>query len=271
MTTSTLALRPRQPGPSANRVLQQVGPAAIGLIILLGIWALGGWSLKHDPNTVAFANFAPLPALVRLLAMLSDGSLWHAFLPSFTRIGFGLFWATALGIPTGILVGRNRYFRSATHLPFQLLRMISPLAWMPIAILLFPTWNSAIVFLITAASLWPVLFSTANGVRKLDPDWLKLAHNLGAGYWHLLTVVILPAIAQDILTGIRLALGVAWIVLVPAEYLGVTSGIGYAINDARDTLEYDRLAALVLAIGLIGLALDTALLFLIHRVQWRPS
>ena len=146
-------------------------------------------------------------------------------------------------MPLGILIGRSGIARQITNVPFQFLRMISPLSWMPIAILAFSTWEGAIVFLIAVAAVWPVLFSTAAGVRRIDPAWFKVARNLGANPFHLLTAVILPAIAQDILTGIRLALGVGWIVLVPAEYLGVKSGLGYAINDARDTLEYDRLAA----------------------------
>ena len=146
--------------------------------------------------------------------------------------------------------------------------MISPLAWMPIAVLAFATWDRAIVFLIGIAAVWPILFSTAAGMRRIDPAWIKVARNLGARPVHLLTAVILPAISQDILTGIRLALGVAWIVLVPAEYLGVKSGLGYAINDARDTLEYDRLAATVLIIGMIGFALDFALQKVIQQLSW---
>ncbi len=94
------------------------------------------------------------------------------------------------------------------------------------------------------------------GFRRIDPAWFKVARNLGARPWHMLLTIIMPAIAQDVLSGIRLAVGVAWIVLVPAEFLGVTSGLGYAINDARDTLEYDRLAATVVIIGFIGFALD---------------
>jgi NitT/TauT family transport system permease protein len=149
-----------------------------------------------------------------------------------------------------------------------LLRMISPLAWMPIAVLAFATWDSAIVFLIGIAAVWPITFATANGLRKVDPAWFRTARNLGARPSHMLFVIILPAIAGDVLTGIRLALGVAWIVLVPAEYLGVTSGLGYAINDARDTLEYDRLAATVVVIGAIGFALDLVCQRLIARASW---
>jgi hypothetical protein len=118
------------------------------------------------------------------------------------------------------------------------------------------------------AAIWPIVFATAAGVRRIDPAWLKVTRNLGASPVATLAAVILPAIAQDVFTGMRLALGVAWIVLVPAEYLGVTSGLGYAINDARDTLEYDRLAATVLVIGLIGFALDLILQQLIKRASW---
>ena len=177
-------------------------------------------------------------------------------MPSLGRIGAGLAWATAVGVPTGILIGRFRAAREASAVPFQFLRMISPLAWMPIAVMAFSTWNGAIIFLVGVAAVWPILFSTAHGFRRIDPAWFEVARNLGARPWHMLFTVVWPAIAQDSLTGIRLAVGVAWIVLVPAEFLGVTSGLGYAINDARDALEYDRLAATVLIIGFIGFVLD---------------
>lgn len=176
-----------------------------------------------------------------------------------------------LGAPLGLLVGSAPLAERILQPPFQLLRMISPLAWMPVAVLAFPSWDGAIVFLIAAAAIWPILFSTAAGVKRVDPVWLAMARNLGAGRLAALRAVIVPAVLQDILTGLRLALGVAWIVLVPAEYLGVTSGLGYAINDARDTLSYDRLAALVLLIGLIGYALDSVLGRLAARARWIPT
>jgi NitT/TauT family transport system permease protein len=248
--------------------IDRAAPPLAGIAVVVAIWAGAGWWLEHSPATSAFSGFAPWRAVSRLCAMLLDGSAFAAAAPSLGRVGGGLAIAVFIGVPIGVLVGHSALFRAMTHVPFQFLRMISPLAWMPISILAFSTWNGAIVFLIVAASIWPVIFATASGLRKLDPDWFKLAHNLGAGVRQIVTVVIIPATAQDILTGVRLALGVAWIVLVPAEYLGVTSGLGYAINDARDTLEYDRLAALVLIIGLIGFVLDGLLLSLISRVSW---
>jgi NitT/TauT family transport system permease protein len=142
---------------------------------------------------------------------------------------------------------------------------------MPIAVLMFATWDGSIVFLIAAAAIWPIVFATAAGVKRIDPVWLAMARNLGGRTLSVLRAIVVPAVAQDILTGLRLALGVAWIVLVPAEFLGVTSGLGYAINDARDTLSYDRLAALVVLIGLIGYVLDALISAAIRRAHWTPT
>ncbi len=240
----------------------------IGIVILFALWWIGGWIVASNPSTSNFADFAPVPTLERLWDMLTSGEATRMTIPSLLRIGGGLAWAIAVGVPFGILVGRYRVVREASSIPFQFLRMISPLAWMPIAVMAFATWNGAIVFLVGVAAVWPVLFSTAHGFRRIDPSWFKVARNLGARPWHMLFTIILPAIAQDTFTGIRLAVGVAWIVLVPAEFLGVTSGLGYAINDARDTLEYDRLAATVVIIGVIGFALDFICAQAIRRASW---
>ncbi|MEO0830239.1 MAG: ABC transporter permease [Pseudomonadota bacterium] len=242
--------------------------ASIGLGGLLLVWWLAGRIVAASDDLFAFASFAPGPALSRLWDMVLSGEVTEMSLPSLYRVGLGLLYAVALGVPLGIAIGRMPVLREITNVPFQFLRMISPLSWMPIAVMAFATWDGAIIFLITVAAIWPVMFSTAAGVRKLDPAWLKVARNLGASPWHMLTTVILPAVATDILTGIRLALGVAWIVLVPAEYLGVTSGLGYAINDARDTLDYDRLAATVVVIGIIGFALDFIAMKAVARLNW---
>lgn len=257
-----------RPAATGRSWLRSTGYVLLGIGILLALWWVGGWIVASNPSTANFADFAPVPTFERLWRMAISGEAARMALPSLGRIGGGLAWAIALGVPFGILVGRFKAVREASSVPFQFLRMISPLAWMPIAVMAFATWNAAIVFLIGVAAIWPVLFSTAHGYRRIDPAWFKVARNLGARPWHMLFTIILPAIAQDSLAGIRLAVGVAWIVLVPAEFLGVTSGLGYAINDARDTLEYDRLAATVVVIGMIGFTLDFICEWAVRRVSW---
>lgn len=245
--------------------------STLGLALLLLVWWLGGVMISSNPDLIAFSGFAPGPTFQALSGLIQGGTLWGTIQSSLSRILNGLLLGIVIGVPVGVIIGHVSVARKITNLPFQFLRMISPLAWMPVAVLSFDTWDGAIVFLILMASVWPIIFSTAHGVNRMDPTWFKVANNLGASHWQLLHTVILPAILTDVLSGIRLAVGVAWIVLVPAEYLGVTSGLGYAINDARDTLEYDTLAAIVVVIGAIGFLLDWICSLLIKRYNWHLS
>ncbi len=249
-------------------VVRRLLSGAAGLAAFIGIWELGTLLLGLDPQTRTFVTFGPIPTFSAFPELWAQGKFQSAVYASGHRLGYGLGIAIALGIPIGILMGRSKRFRELSNSPFQLLRMISPLAWMPLAVLVFVGWDQAIVFLIAIASIWPVAYATAAGLAKVDPAWFKVARNLGARPVHMLTQVILPAIAFDIFTGIRLALGVAWVVLVPAELLGVTSGLGYAIRDARETLSYNQLTAMVLVIGVIGWTFDTVCVSLIKRYSW---
>ena len=239
-----------------------------GVLIFLGAWYLGGQWVANNPDTQNFADFAPEPAIKAFSDLLTTGSLIENSLPSLKRIFMGIMIALAIGIPLGVAIGRFTLLNDSTHLPFQFLRMISPLAWMPIAVLIYPTWDSAIIFLITMAAVWPLILSSAAGVKRIDPSWFTVARNLGASEFQIITKVILPAVLYDIVNGLRLAIGIAWVVIVPAEFLGVSSGLGYAINDARDTLEYDTLAAYVVAIGFIGYILDSSCGYLTKKINW---
>jgi NitT/TauT family transport system permease protein len=276
MSTQEIALDTPREGFKLNlswdtlraTLMTTVGYPAVGIAVLLALWWFGGYLIASNPDTESFADFAPAPAFGALADLVASGGLWDTVMPSLYRIGMGLLWAALIGVPMGVAIGTIGSLREITHVPFQFLRMISPLAWMPIAVLAFASWDNAIIFLITIAAVWPILFSTAHGVKRVDPLWFKVARNLGADSFQMLRRIIMPAIAQDIFAGIRLAVGVAWIVLVPAEYLGVTSGLGYAINDARDTLEYETLASIVIIIGVIGFFLDGICMWLIKRFSW---
>jgi len=259
-----IAALPGLTKPAGRRLFNFV----TGLAILFTLWWIGGYLISINPATKNFSTFGLVPTIKAFPELWEAGKLQSAAMASGYRLGYGLLIAIAVGVPLGILMGSFKRFRDLSNSPFQLLRMISPLSWMPIAVLVYGTWNHSIIFLIAMAAVWPVAFSSAAGLAKVDPAWFKVARNLGAKPRHILLQIILPAISFDIFTGIRLALGVAWIVLVPAEYLGVTSGLGYAIEDARETLSYNYLTAMVLTIGLIGYLLDSACVLMIKRFSW---
>ncbi len=266
--TATMNMAPSRLSNAMKSSRQGLVNFFTGLLILFGLWWVGIYIITLDPDTAHFADFGPVPAFKAIGFAWEDGLIQSAIFSSGHRLASGLGLAIAIGVPIGILMGRSRRFRELSNAPFQLLRMISPLSWEPIAVIVFVTWNQAIVFLITIAAVWPIAFATAAGLSKVDPSWFKVAKNLGAKPWHMVTQIIIPAIAFDVLTGVRLALGVAWIVLVPAEFLGVDSGLGYTIQDARETLQYDYLMAMVLIIGAIGYLLDSTCVLLIKRFSW---
>ncbi|WP_299202654.1 ABC transporter permease [uncultured Amphritea sp.] len=270
-TSNTQTMTVTSVMPNMSQVfgwLKSLQYPAMGITGLLLLWWFGGFMIENDPDLSAFAAFAPAPTFSALVDLIASGEVWQPIGSSLYRILSGLVWGIAIGVPVGVTVGYFGLALKVANVPFQFLRMISPLAWMPIAVLAFQSWDSAIIFLIVMATVWPIIFSTAHGVRRIDPNWFKVARNLGASGFQMLRRIILPAIMTDVMAGIRLAVGVAWVVLVPAEYLGVTSGLGYAINDARDTLSYDSLAAVVIVIGVIGYGLDTICSVLIKRFNW---
>ena len=134
--------------------------------------------------------------------------------------------------------------------------MISPLSWMPVVVMLMGVGDQPIYFLLTFAAVWPIVLNTVAGVRALDPRWLQLSRSLSATRWETLRRVILPGVVGHVLTGVRLSIGILWIVLVPCEMLGVSAGLGYFILDTRDRLAYSELMAMVVLIGVLGFALD---------------
>ena len=239
-----------------------------GVSIFLVIWHFLGISIATNPDLVSFADFAPGPTFTAFIQMVANGELLQNALPSLSRIAYGICYAFILGIPVGLLVGLYKILNDSTYLSFQFLRMISPLAWMPLAVMVFATWDSAIIFLITMAAVWPLILSSSASVKRIEPNWFAVARNLGASEFQIFCKVVIPAVLYDIFNGLRLSIGIAWVVIVPAEYLGVSSGLGYAINDARDTLEYDRLSAYVISIGLIGFILDNICTSITKKVNW---
>ena len=229
-------------------------------VVAVLLWWWGTAAAGAD-NPI-LANMGPVSAVSALVNFAQGGLLWSTIGVSLYRLLLGLLISAVLGIGLGLLIGSLRWFEAASSTVVQFLRMVSPLAWSPVAIVLFGIGNPPVVFLVAIAAVWPVALATASGVKALDPEWLTLSKSLGASRWETITSVVVPGIRGNVATGLRLALGVAWIVLVPAEMLGVDSGLGYQILNARDQISYDLLAGIMLLIGLLGYAMD----WLVQRV-----
>jgi NitT/TauT family transport system permease protein len=235
-------------------MLRRFALPLLGFTVALLLWQVGVSALEKE--TPIAAAFAPLEAGRALLLMLQGPDIWRDIGLSLRRVGYGLLAAALIGVPLGVLVGSSKRFAAATMPLFQLLRMVSPLSWMPLAVMTLGVGDAPVYFLLAFAAVWPILLNTATGVARLDPNWLLLARSLSATRGETVFKVVLPGITADILTGVRLAIGIIWIVLVPAEMLGVSAGLGYFILDARDRLAYNELMAAIVLIGLLGYGLD---------------
>lgn len=239
--------------------------------IQIGVLALAAvvwwWACERVwADNPILTEMGPGDTVSALRDLVEDGTAQEGATTSLRRLGLGLLVATGIGIPLGLIVGARRGIERASAPLVQFLRMMSPLAWAPVAVAVLGVGDSPVVFLVAVSTVWPIMLGTASGVRALDPGWLLVARSLGATTGEALRTVILPGVRSHVLTGMRLALGVGWVVLVPAEMLGVDSGLGYQVLDSRDQLAYDELAATMLLIGIIGFALD-ALVQRLFRVR----
>lgn len=196
-------------------------------------------------------------ALPELWKALSRERVWLHIAASVKRIAVGLTVAFSVGVPLGIALGSLPWLQRASIVPIQFIRMISPLSWMPIAVMMLGIGDVPVYFLLSVAAVWPLVLNTAEGVKSVDRHWVEMGQSLGATTFETLRLIVIPAVWGHVITGFRLGLGVAWIVLVPAEMLGVRAGLGYAILDARDRLAYPELMAMVLLIGIIGWIMDS--------------
>ena len=239
-------------------------PLAAGGALVL-VWAL---AVRWTGTTV----FPSPAAVARGLAELANHGLLVAYIrDSLLRVAVGYGAAVALGVPVGIYLGSHPGAARAVNPLIQLLRPISPLAWIPVAIVLFGIADAAAISLIFLAALFPILVSAMNGVRGVSDMYRHAGENFGLSRAGLLTRVIFPAALPEILTGLRIALGIAWIVVVAAEMIAVNSGLGYLVIDSRNAgKRYDLVVAAMLLIGLIGLVLNLLLqrLSRARAVRW---
>jgi NitT/TauT family transport system permease protein len=196
--------------------------------------------------------------------LVESERIWGDVVASLFRITWGFLLAVGVGIPLGLVVGwSTRAFRALNPV-IQGLRPISPIAWIPIAILWFGIGDGAGIFLIFLSAFFPITVGTMAAVRGISLVHQRSALNFGLRGIELFRRVVLPAALPQIITSLRIALGVAWLVIVAAEMVGMDSGLGYLINDARNAgSRYDLVVATMLVIGAIGIVLD----LLIRRLE----
>jgi NitT/TauT family transport system permease protein len=199
----------------------------------------------------------PLEVLRGIVQLIEKGLLFKYVVASLFRVTWGFGLAVAIGVPFGLFLGWYGWAFQAFNPMIQMLRPISPIAWIPVAILWFKVTDKAPIFLIFLASVFPITVSAIAAVQNMQPVYLRAAQNFGLTQMQLFRRVIFPATLPQIITGIRIALGVAWLVVVAAEMIAVNSGLGYLIIDARNAgKRYDLVVAGMVMIGLIGLVLD---------------
>ena len=195
----------------------------------------------------------------------NDQGIGWKILNSLERVGLGFSLALVVGIPLGFMIGRFNFLRGMTDPIISLLRPVSPLAWLPIGLLVFKGAHAAAIWTIFISSIWPIVINTAVGVRQVPQDYLNVARVLNLSEWKIFTRILFPAVLPYMMTGIRLGVGVAWLVIVAAEMLTGGVGLGFWVWDEWNNLNVANILIAIIVIGLIGLTLEYLLGLLARR------
>ncbi len=282
--------------------MQRAVPAWRSALLSLALLALllGGWEVAVrggaatgaavvDPELAALlspeaargaTSAMPAPSQIgaRLVELLSDPfhqrgtndqGIGIQIAHSLWRVAAGFALAALVAIPLGFLIGMSPLLNAALNPFIQVLRPVSPLAWMPLALYTIKDSSISSIFVIFICSVWPMLLNTAFGVASVRREWLNVARTLEAGTWRTAFRVILPAAAPTILTGMRISIGIAWLVIVAAEMLVGGTGIGYWVWNQWNNLSIADIVIAILMIGLVGLALDRLLGVAARAVAWQ--
>ena len=224
----------------------------ITLFCVLTLWELvtrfSGWNSNVFPGPIAVLN--------SMEELIVNGKLLKNTVASLFRVSIGFSLAVVLGIPLGILLGRLEIAKLLFNPLVQFLRPISPLAWIPLAMLWFGIGDPPAIFLIFLASFFPMVVSTSVAVESIKPTFFQVAANFNFSRYEVLTKIVIPAITPQVITALRLTIGIAWLVVVAAEMIAVQSGLGYLILDSRNAMRMDYVMVAMIAIGVIGLFLD---------------
>jgi NitT/TauT family transport system permease protein len=246
--------------------IKQMFPSLALITALIAAW----WAAVIGTHSAIFPT--PWAVVTGTLELLKDGTLWRHIGASLLRVGAGFGLAVCVAIPLGLWMGWVAGAYRTLNPIFQILRPISPIAWIPIAILWFGVGDASPIYLIFISSVFPMVVQTTAGVHTIEKRYLRAAENFGVSRHTLFRQVVIPAVLPQIIVGMRIGLGVAWLVVVAAEMIALHSGLGYMIMDSRNAgNRYDLVIAGMIIIGMIGLSLDTTMRILegTRWARWR--
>lgn len=236
---------------------------AFSILFLVVLWEaiirINGWSEQVFPG--------PIIVLNAFFELVADGTLFNHSVASLYRVTVGFYLAAILGIPLGILLGMHRVADKMVNPIVQFLRPISPLAWIPLAMLWFGIGDNPAIFLIFLSSFFSLVVASTIAVRSINPIYFQVAANFNFTGKETITKIVVPAIIPNVVTALRLTIAVAWLVVVAAEMIAVQSGLGYLILDSRNALRMDYVMVGMIVIGFIGLFLDLIMLKL-SKNEW---
>jgi NitT/TauT family transport system permease protein len=246
--------------------IKEMLPSLALITALIAAW----WAAVVATHSAIFPT--PWAVVTGTLELLKDGTLWRHIGASLLRVGAGFGLAVCVALPIGLWMGWVAGAYRTLNPIFQILRPISPIAWIPIAILWFGVGDASPIYLIFISSVFPMVVQTTVGVHTIEKRYLRAAENFGVSRRTLFRQVVIPAVLPQIIVGMRIGLGVAWLVVVAAEMIALHSGLGYMIMDSRNAgNRYDLVIAGMIIIGLIGLSLDTTMRILegTRWARWR--
>ncbi len=270
--SSTTAPAPTQaakaPFDWAGLAMKVLSPVA-GLALLIGIWALLTMKSTTFPT--------PLQTWDAAVVLFSDpfysngpndqGIGWNIWF-SLKRVAMGFGLAALVGIPMGFIIGRSQVIGGMLNPIISLLRPVSPLAWLPIGLLVFKSADPAAIWTIFICSIWPMIINTAVGVQRVPEDYLNVAKVLNLSEWKIVTKILFPSVLPYMLTGVRLSVGTAWLVIVAAEMLTGGVGIGFWVWDEWNNLNVQHIIIAIFVIGIVGLLLENALVAVAKRFSF---
>jgi len=241
----------------------------VGIALLVGIWGL--LTMKGSTFPTPAATF---DAAVKLFGDPfyrngpNDQGIGWNILFSLQRVAIGFGMAAAVGIPLGFMIGRFTVLNSMVSPLISLLRPVSPLAWLPIGLLVFKAANPAAIWTIFICSIWPMIINTAVGVQRVPSDYMNVAKVLNLSEWKIMTRILFPAVLPYMLTGVRLSVGTAWLVIVAAEMLTGGVGIGFWVWDEWNNLNVTHILIAIFVIGTVGLLLEWMLIGIAKRFSY---